>query len=195
MRLKGLAITGRPGVGKSTLFNEIVSELSKLGCRVGGISAPEVRASGRRLGFLIVDLESGEKGWLAKINYNSPIRVGRYGIVLNDVLRIGVNALKRALDYSDIIGIDEIGPMELKVPELRKAIVEALLSDKVKVVVFHRELYKRDPKVFSLVKELERIELTLSNRDLFRRKAPEYARWLANEASCNKGGEGVNMDR
>jgi len=194
MKHRGLAITGKPGVGKSTVFNRIVDQLKELECKVGGISAPEVRISGKRVGFLIVDLNTNARGWLAKVSYQSPYKLGRYGIIVNDVKRIGINAIVNAIKSSDIIGIDEIGPMELKVPEMRNAIINALRINKTKLLVFHRELPRRDPEVYSLISNLKIIEVTFNNRKEILMKTLEYARWLSIEAGCNRRRESTNIN-
>ncbi len=195
MSFKGLALTGKPGVGKSTIFNAIISNLRNYKCKVGGFSAPEVRVSGRRVGFLIVDLETERSGWLARAGYHSSIKIGRYGVIVDDVIKIGVPALKRALAYSHIIAIDEIGPMELNVEDLRNAIIEALSSDKIKLLVFHRLLPKRDPEVHMLLRNLKIIEITFENREEILKKVNEYSRWLASEAGCNQRGKNVTLDK
>ncbi len=190
---KGYFLTGSPGVGKSTIFREITRLLEGMGCRVGGISAPEVRASGRRIGFKIIDLMTGEEGWLAKAGYPSPVRIGRYGVVVDDVVRIGVTALSRAVREADVIGIDEIGPMELAVEELRRAIVEALESGKPVVGVVHRRLRSSDPALYRLVESLGPVVyVTLENRGELLRRAGEVAMELASGAGCSEGGQGTH---
>lgn len=190
---KGYFLTGNPGVGKSTIFNLIVGELRRLGCRVGGISAPEVRVGGRRVGFKILDIETGEEAWLARAGYPSPVRVGRYGVLVEEAERLGARAIRKALEEADVIGIDEIGPMELLVPGLREAIIQALTYDKPVIGVVHRGLKSRDPEVYRLVATLGPVvEVTLDNRDRLAREAGEVARHAAAWAGCGEGGQGAD---
>lgn len=177
-------ITGRPGIGKSTLFNKIVDLAKKAGCRVGGITAPEVRESGRRVGFLLVDLMSGKSVVLASVYIRRGPRVGRY-TVNPEAGVFGSQAVERALREADIVAIDEIGPMELLLAELRSAIVKALKSDKPLLAVVHARLRSRDPEVYSLVAGRGLIiELTEANRGAYNLKAGEYATALAASAGC-----------
>ncbi|MEB3846393.1 MAG: NTPase [Desulfurococcales archaeon] len=178
--------TGRPGVGKSTIVTRIVEEAKRLGCKVGGIAAPEARLGGRRIGFRLVDVGRGVEGWLAKAGYPGP-RIGRYGVVVEDVERIGVPALEYAVRDCDVIVIDEIGPMELAVPPLKEAIRQALESQKPLVGVVHRALRSRHPDIYRLVAGSGRIILvTEDNRERLLEEAPI----VAEELCAWSGGEG-----
>ena len=66
-------MTGAPGVGKSTLVERAVA---LIGGRAGGVSAREVRIGGRRIGFQLSDLLTGEVGTLASVDGPGP-KVGR----------------------------------------------------------------------------------------------------------------------
>ncbi|ABN70345.1 protein of unknown function DUF265 [Staphylothermus marinus F1] len=172
--MKNYIITGRPGIGKSTLFNNIINTLRKSGIIVGGIKSPEVRDSkGFRIGFKIIDLMSNEEGWLAKRNYYSTIKVGKYGIVLDESSRIIREALRKALEKADVIGIDEIGPMELKIHVFRTMLEQVLNSDKPKILVIHYRL--RDPSILDKIYrvENEKYVLTEHNRDLLNKVLPQ----------------------
>jgi len=187
---RGYFLTGPPGVGKSTIVNRIVEEAERLGCRPGGIRAPEVRERGRRVGFLIVDVATGRQGWLARRGAPGP-RVGSYGVVVEDVLRVGVPALLWAIEHADLIVIDEIGPMELVVPELREAIRRALLSEKPVVGVVHRALRRRDPELYGLARRRGPIVwVSLENRDRLLGEASDVARRLCAGGS-GEGGPGT----
>jgi len=75
-----LAITGPPGGGKSTLALKIVEKLKRKGLNVCGVVCPDVRISGKRIGFKVIDLSSGAEAWLARIDGCDGPRVGRYKV-------------------------------------------------------------------------------------------------------------------
>ncbi|MCS7225153.1 MAG: NTPase [Armatimonadetes bacterium] len=111
---KNLLLTGRPGVGKTTLVRRVLDQL-KGTITVGGFWTEEVRGSQGRIGFRIVTTE-GQKGWLAKKGVASPQRVGSYGVYLESIETIIIPSLKRAMENAQLIIIDEIGKMELSHP-------------------------------------------------------------------------------
>jgi len=135
-----ILITGRPGVGKTTLFTRILSSLRSSGYRAAGFVCPEVREGGVRVGFKIVDLATGSSGWLAvsaeKVGPCRGPRVGRYCVVEDDVERVVAGALS-SVEGADLVAIDEIGPMELSVEACRVAIYRALASWKPGLFVVH----------------------------------------------------------
>jgi nucleoside-triphosphatase len=121
---KNLLLTGKPGVGKTTL---ILESMGRLGVRCGGFYTQEIRERGRRLGFSITSL-TGVEGVLAHVDIQARERVGRYGVNLEDIERVGVRALEEALESCDLIIMDEIGRMELYVPSFRDVVIRCLDS-------------------------------------------------------------------
>ena len=108
--MSNILITGKPGVGKSTLVQAV---LRRLTFRAGGFATIEIAAGRRRVGFEIRDLTTGQKGILAHVELRSPQRVGKYGVDVGAFERIGIPALEHALLSSELVVIDEIGKMEL----------------------------------------------------------------------------------
>ena len=138
---------------------------------MAGFYCPEVRAGGRRIGFKIVDIATGEWGWLARVSRERcGIRVGRYCVTIDDAVRVGVQALSGA-DRADVLAIDELGPMELKIGRLREAVIEALRKSRAFVVVAHARL--RDPGVLEILRGAEWFTITEANRDVLRSELPE----------------------
>lgn len=163
-------ITGRPGVGKSTLFNRIIQTIRDSGYTVGGVIAPEVREGGVRLGFKIVDLLTGEETWLARRGYPSDIRVGSYGVLVHEANRLISVAIQRALDKADVLAIDEVGPMELRLPSFKPLLLKALDSGKPSILVVHFNL--RDQEILSKLSNAVKIVVTIENREELKTRIP-----------------------
>ncbi len=114
-----------------------VDALKQRGFKVGGMVSQEVRENGARVGFEVKDIVSGKKGWLAQVNQENGPRIGKYRVNLVDLQEVGVGAIVEAVSSSDIVAIDEIGPMELFSTMFQKAVEAALESQKIVVVVAH----------------------------------------------------------
>lgn len=160
-----ILITGPPGVGKTTILEEIKNNIKDKGYSIGGIYCPEIREKGKRTGFNIIDIASGRKGILARIyNTTGPI-VGKYKVNLNDIHEIGIPALKNALETADYIFIDEIAPMELKSHSFSQVIWEVMESQKPVIAVIHQR--SNHPFILK-VKNREDVinfNVTIQNRD------------------------------
>ena len=132
-----LILTGSPGVGKTTVLARTVSDLRARGVSVGGMFSREVREGGVRVGFEIVDVASGRRGWLAHANQKGGPQVGKYHVNLNDLDSVGVQAINTAVERSDVVVIDEIGPMELFSAKFKEAARKTLKSGKLVIAVVH----------------------------------------------------------
>ncbi len=125
--VRNILITGNPGVGKTTLIQNIIS---KLNVSAGGFYTAEVRdESGKRWGFKIISLD-GREEVLASVDVISSRRVSKYGVDVGAVDRVGVTAIRDALKSKDIVVIDEIGRMELISDRFRDIVQVALDSPK-----------------------------------------------------------------
>ena len=121
---KNLFVTGRPGIGKTTLIERV---LGVLDVDAGGFYTSEMLDGGRRVGFSIVGLH-GDSGVLAHVDHRGPFRVGKYGVNCEDLERVGVRAIDEALKHSKIIVMDEIGRMELCSQAFQEAVRRGLDS-------------------------------------------------------------------
>ncbi len=160
-----LILTGAPGTGKTTLLTKIVDTLKTKGVSIGGMISREVREGNVRVGFEILDLTSGRHGWLAHVNRESGPQVGKYHVNLDDLDNIGTAAITQALEKCSAIAIDEIGPMELYSQKFKQAVVQALESRKLLLVVVHGKA--NDPLVTQVKRRVdaEIFNVTFSNRE------------------------------
>lgn len=120
-----LFVTGKPGVGKTTLIERV---LSSLGVEAAGFFTREIRERGARVGFSIASL-SGAAGVLAHVDLETSYRVGRYGVNRSDLERVGVQAIEDGVRGTPLVVMDELGRMELCSPRFRAAVEHALDSD------------------------------------------------------------------
>jgi len=119
-------LSGGPGVGKTTVIRQALSNLRG---KAGGFYTEEIRVGGVRHGFRLVTLE-GESAILAHIDIKSPHRVSKYGVDIEGLDRVGVSALRQAIQECDLVVVDEIGKMELFSPAFRESVLEAINSGK-----------------------------------------------------------------
>lgn len=118
-------LTGRPGVGKTTCLRRVLERLASL--PAGGFFTEEIRERERRVGFALVTL-SGERAILAHVQHRGEPHVGKYGVDVAALDRIGVPAIHDAVRRRALVVIDEIGRMEMTSAAFRLAVEAALAS-------------------------------------------------------------------
>ena len=107
VRHRNILFTGLPGCGKSTIIEKIVQRIDRPST---GFFTREILDRGRRVGFSITTL-NGQHGTLAHIDIRIRIRVGRYGVNIQDIEKIAVPSMRPEND-NVIVVVDEIGKME-----------------------------------------------------------------------------------
>ena len=160
-----LILLGNPGVGKTTVLAKVVSALRARDVRVGGMFSREVRKGALREGFEIVDVATAKVGWLAQVNQQGIHQVGKYHVNLADLDSVGAQAINAAVEHSDVVVIDEIGPMELFSSKFKEATQKTLESSKLVIAVVH---WKSQDKLIVAAKnraDAEIIMVTSKNRD------------------------------
>jgi nucleoside-triphosphatase len=157
---KKVLLTGRPGCGKTTLIKRVVNNLPR---RAGGFYTEEIREAGARVGFKVVTL-GGKEAVFAHVDFKTPDRLGKYGLDLSALERIGVGAVRRAVRTRRLVVIDEIGPMEIRSAIFRDSVTEVLDSE-VPVIA---TIYARSLPFTDAIKsrpDVTLIEVRLGNRE------------------------------
>ena len=126
LRYDKTLITGKPGVGKTTLIQTIIHRMASV--PMAGFYTAEMRSKGSRLGFELQGL-NGQRRILAHVDIDSPHRVGKYGVDTVGFDRF-LETLKLLNSNIDLIVIDEIGKMELFSNRFRCLIRDVLSAKK-----------------------------------------------------------------
>ncbi len=183
-----MALTGRPGVGKTTVAVAAAKLLRSRGIAVDGFYSRELREGAARRGFELVDFSTGEREVLADVSGQGP-RVGKYRVNVKGIEEFVPRIIERALASAQVVLCDEIGPMELLSPSFRRSVAKVLESSAKAIVVVHRSM--GDPLMRSFARHPEGvlIEVTEENRD---RLAEEIASILLGheDRGARRGREG-----
>ncbi len=168
-----ILITGRPGVGKTTLIRKWAEEASDL---AGGFYTREIRRDGGRIGFEIITFD-GDTVLLAKKSpkpcFEREVRFKHYRVNVGGIEDTAVASLIRARKEGRIIFADEIGPMEC-FSEVFRGTIRLLLDDPNARMI--GSVVKRPHPFADEVKRHPRvklIEVTNENRDALARRFKE----------------------
>jgi len=168
-----LLLTGRPGVGKTTVIQKVANPLAD---QAGGFYTQEIRDSaGRRQGFRLVTLD-GDEAVLAHTDLRGPEhpQVSRYGVDAEAVEKVGVKAIREAIASDKVIIVDEIGKMELYCEAFKEAVSEAIQSPSPVVATIMRGSSPWTDELKATGRS-EVWEVTVDNRDVLPK---QVRRWL-----------------
>lgn len=100
--------------------------------QIAGFYTREVREQGVRVGFEIVTLD-GQAAMLSHVDFPGPYRVGKYGVDLENLHRVGLPALE-VKPGIDLVVVDEVGKMECLSRQFIKA-MERLWAQPVALLI------------------------------------------------------------
>jgi len=165
MPIKGrVAITGRPGVGKTTLIERVIERIAELSEHsVGGMLTVETRVIGRRVGFAVRNIATKAEGVLAHVHQRTGPKVGRYTVDIPSLEETGIAAVLDAIQTKDLVVIDEVAPMELASDRFVPAVEAALASDRALLISTHANA--THPIAHRVRRELQLFRVKLGNRD------------------------------
>ena len=106
-----------------------------------------------------------QTGSLAHIDLREGPRVGKYRVNLDDIQRVGVIAIRRAVTQADVVIIDELGPMELHSTPFILEVETALASPKPLVATIHKHATHRLVAAIKSNPAYRIIEVTADNRE------------------------------
>ena len=170
-----LLITGLPRSGKTTLIKKLLT-VASIRKKAKGFLTEEIREEGQRTGFRIITVPEGREGLLSQKGLPSPYRVGRYGVCINVLEKLGCHAITPANDTKNIIIVDEIGKMELFSEKFRTTLIDVLDSpQKVLATIMER------PNIFAdSIKKRADVQLLYLTRNNFDMVFREVLNWLDN---------------
>jgi nucleoside-triphosphatase len=163
-------LTGRPGTGKTSLIKEA---LAGFPVKADGFYTEEIRRQGARLGFRLVTLD-GREAVLAGTDLDRRFRVGKYGVDVAALERVGVAALREAAAAGNLVVVDEIGRMELLSPEFRQAVTGLVEGGKR---VLGTIMLQADPFA-DAIKRHPDVEVVTLTRQNYRETLEDLRRWL-----------------
>jgi nucleoside-triphosphatase len=178
-----LLLTGRPGVGKTTLIRRVAASLA--GQHLGGFYTEEIRVAGERRGFRLTTFD-GRQGVMASVDLRGRDRVGRYGVAVAVIDELAATALAPGRSVSVYL-VDEIGKMEC----LSRGFVDAMhaLLESARTVV--ATIAQRGSGFIAAVKardDVEIVEVTRGNRDAL---VQQVLAWLERRAGLPGPGGGA----
>lgn len=137
---KVFIITGRTGQGKTRFIEKLTEALTSQGVRAGGIMAPRITEEETTTGYDIADIGTGKRvPFLRYINRQLKHGFERF-TVIDEGYQTGLDALEPGRNISsNIVVIDEIGPMELSGKGWDKRMAELMQTYKGHLIIVVRK--------------------------------------------------------
>jgi nucleoside-triphosphatase len=176
-----LLLTGRPGVGKTTVICRVAASLP--GWRLAGFYTEEIRVAGQRQGFRAVTFDGSER-IMAHVDFRGP-QVGKYGVDVSVIDQLADAELNLNPEVNLYL-VDEIGKMECLSQRFIAALRE-LLNSRALVLATIAQRGGGFIEKAKQTKDAELWEVTRANRD----ELPERVlAWLRAARQSGRNGRG-----
>jgi nucleoside-triphosphatase THEP1 len=130
--------TGQKHSGKTTSAARLINTAREEGFNVAGLLAPSVYRDGELLGFDVIDLQNETRAPLAR-RKAEPGKTGKFEF-LQSGLKLGNAALSdEATKSTNLIVIDEFGPLELNGRGWRKSVDSLMDSSNALILLVVRQ--------------------------------------------------------
>jgi nucleoside-triphosphatase THEP1 len=105
-------VTGLSGVGKTAWCTRLVELAREKGLSVSGVLSPSIFKDTRKVGINLVDLSTGESRQLASLRHAESEKSGTPRWSFDPEVTAWGNCVLEESSASDLLVIDELGPLE-----------------------------------------------------------------------------------
>lgn len=161
-----IGISGLPGAGKTYAALKVIEMLEAEGVSVGGMITEPIVEKKKVVGFRIIDWKTKKHDILAHVKIESKQAVGIYGVNLDALETIGVDAINDAAANADIVVIDEVGKMEVGSGKFIETVKKVIEMEKTIILTLHKK--SRNPLLQDIRRrdDIRILEVTNINRNL-----------------------------
>lgn len=167
-----IGLTGLPGAGKTTAVLKIIEMLKQTDdeLTIGGMINEPVLKDKRIVGFSTMNLANGDTAVFGSTKFESKFTVGNIGFDFSKLDEVGVQAIRQAINESDVIVIDEVGKIEVESQAFVDIVKEAVEAEKPMLITLHKK--SRNPLLQDIRRrdDVRLLDITPTNRNLLPHK-------------------------
>ena len=105
-------VTGLSGAGKTTWCSDLVTIARKHGYEVRGILSPGIYEGRHKIGIAVRNLETDKQRHMAKIRDKNEDKLSTPRWAFDEAVIAWANTVLTTISHSDLLIIDELGPLE-----------------------------------------------------------------------------------
>ena len=176
---KGIAITGKPGCGKTYVIKQIIEEFRKKNKQIYGIITEDIcdEETGKRQGFYLKNINTKTTDTLAMKKEDKTLHgINKYKVNIDGINKM-IEDLEEdisKMETGSILVIDEIGRMELMSEKFQKFIIKLFNEHRDFKLLVTIPIKREDIGFFQENDILEKLEIiTFTTRDEQEQKKEE----------------------